>query len=70
MMSTTHKVTFTFVVDDCEGSPQTTVREILAGVSARFWPAIVQAAAHEVDAVDGGPLMWDTTDTDYNWEVA
>ena len=84
MRSPTHKVTFTFILDECEGDPEATLNEIgdlMFNLNngnhvavGRVFRGLVRASAQEVDAYDGGPCMWDTsstgTNTDYTWDVA
>ena len=81
MRSLTHKVTFTFILDECEGSPTETLQEIVDLLFedpmkrnlGRLMRSTTQITAREVDATDGGPCMWDTsstgTDTDYTWDL-
>lgn len=77
-VSDTHLVSFTFILDECEGSPKETLQEVvdllfespMIRKLGRLMRSTTHVQAHEVDA-DGGQLMYDTgpdgTDTDYEW---
>ena len=79
--SDTHRVSFTFIFDGCEGSPKDTTQEIvdllfkspMTRNLGHIMRATTRIVAHEVDE-DGGHLMYDTgpdgTDTDYDWSLA
>ena len=75
--SDTHRVSFTFIFDECEGSPLDTAQEILdlfhKTPCTDNLGHVMRGLAHEVDD-DGGQLMYDTgpdgTGTDYDWSLA
>ena len=69
MRSDTHKITFTFILDECEGSPTETLQDIVDILFedpmkrnlGHLMRATTQVTACEVGATDGL--------NDYNWEV-